>query len=342
MNRRKIGKPVEPRSIQNQNYNQTYLHHKTCQELFQKAESDETLWVRFEEIIYTDEMGKSNFYEEEMKTIEVSIITQSIMDYDRRMFSNMMEFTNNILDDSYYYRPYFLSFLISVDEVKENNYSMSFLRNEENLHQWFRAGFSDLNSDKDVLEFPGWFQTAASPIIYKRKTLFVEDKYLSPKVVEEINTLYDLGNNYCSTDKKIENMLATQFPSGYFHEARIYSVGNGNCVYLHGKNGSKKMRLLFDIEFHVGATPPRQLKVNKTKKAISAIRNFRPDCIVLSHWDSDHYMGCAYARYRIFNCTWVAPDCYDASPNARRLAKYLQIKKKLLVVTRGKSRIKKD
>ena len=202
-------------------------------------------------------MGKSNFYKEEMKTIEVSIITQSIMDYDRRMFSNMMEFTNNILDDSYYYRPYFLSFLISVDEVKENNYSMSFLRNEENLHQWFRAGFSDLNSDKDVLEFSGWFQTAASPIIYKRKTLFVEDKYLSPKVVEEINTLYDLGNNYCSADKKIENMLATQFPSGYFHEARIYSVGNGNCVYLHGKNGSKKMRLLFDIGFHVGATPPR-------------------------------------------------------------------------------------
>ena len=87
-------------------------------------------------------------------------------------------------------------------------------------------------------------------------------------------------------------------------------------------------------------TIPAQNVKNKIYRPIAqAIRHLKPHCIILSHWDSDHFYGCAYADMDIFRCRWFAPNL-DGKSNisAKRVAKYLQVLKNLILVDRSSGR----
>ena len=74
-------------------------------------------------------------------------------------------------------------------------------------------------------------------------------------------------------------------------------------------------------------------------RAVNAFRHLQPSCVVLSHWDMDHIIGCAYASQDIFNVKWIAPYLVSskdkkASINSIRLAHYLNALGNLCLVDR--------
>ena len=59
-----------------------------------------------------------------------------------------------------------------------------------------------------------------------------------------------------------------------------------------------------------------------------------PSFFILSHWHTDHFVGIYSAKKDYFDKDWFAPDCYDACVGAKRLAKYLDLKKHLFLAKR--------
>ena len=102
----------------------------------------------------------------------------------------------------------------------------------------------------------------------------------------------------------------------------------------------KEKRLLYDIgidnqvavKAEIGKMP------YSYQPSIRCIRKFAPSCLILSHWDADHYKACVYGGKSIFDCTWIAPDLKDASINAKRLEAYLYSIGKMMFVDRSAGR----
>lgn len=305
-------------------------HHKICELIFEMAENEEKLWIRIDHIFSDNDNVDLDVedYEKEVGIFtEISILTPSMLEYDQQMFRLLDE--GNFNDA---YRPYFLHFLIDMDKVEEK--AIKFITNLEKLNQWYEGSFrQDYNRD-DVIELPGYMEKTASPVIYSGRRLKVIDRLLSPKVVDDINATYSLGLSPCSKDIELNNELNGLLSGTDFTKARIYNVGTGNCIYLYGKNNYSNKRLLYDIGYHVSVIPAKFIPSTKAGRVAQAVRALRPNCIILSHWDSDHYKGCAYANKHIFECRWIAPNCDDASPNAKRLAKFLHTIGKLMIVDR--------
>ncbi len=220
-------------------------------------------------------------------------------------------------------------------DIKENLDSMGFLINPENINQWFVGSFNE-NSDGRV--FSGYIERIASPAEYKEHKIVICDRRLSKSVLSNINDVYDLGPNPCSGDAVIKTELGRILERPEFRKARIYNVGNGNCIYLKGRNSFGKLNLLYDIGYYC-TIPAKRIRNTSYQPSVNAIRHLRPQCIILSHWDSDHFFGCAYADTDIFRCKWITPNLdKNTNVSARRVARYLQVMKKIIFVDRASGR----
>lgn len=326
-------------------FNRDYqvLHHEICKFMFDCAEKGEELWIKIveQEDIVTRENTENNYKSDEVKPYyRLSVMTQTMLDYDHMMFNliseeNREEFTVENRYATNMYRPYFYSFLVDAAEFTED--STGFFTNPENKNQWFIGRFANSETENEGRIYSGYIERIASPAKYKDYKIEISDKRLSPAKIKEINEIYDLGSNPCSSDKDIENELVHILESPQFREARIYNVGNGNCIYLKGHNRFGKLRILYDIGYYCKIP---SMKINKTtyQPSVQAIRNLKPHCIILSHWDSDHFYGCAFAGYDIFRCKWFAPNLdADEEISAKRVAKYLQLLKNLFLVDRTRA-----
>ena len=315
------------------------LHHEICKLMFDCAEDGEELWIRIDEQDDTINLENIENYsiDEERPYYRVSILTQTMLDYDRMMLNLIAEenSSDNLGENGYatnMYRPFFYNFLI---DITENLDYIGFLTNPENINQWFVRSF---NEKREGRVFSGYIERIASPAEYKYHKIVICDKLLPKRVLSNINDVYDLGPNPCSRDAVIKMELSRILEKPKFEKARIYNVGNGNCIYLKGRNSFGKLNLLYDIGYYC-TIPAKRIKNTTYQPSVNAIRHLRPQCVILSHWDSDHFFGCAYADIDIFRCKWVTPNIdANTSVSARRVARYLQVMKKLILVDRTSGR----
>lgn len=332
-------------------FNYEYLHHSVCTKIFKGIETPKnSFWVQIDhDDMGIQEEGQRELYDFESSKsrsyIRLSIVSEKVLEYDNLIFgilsgenAPLKEFVKEA------YRPYFIEYYLDIRKLCKTQ--KDFLSEEAFHGTWFKARFTtdkEQNSE-DGISFDGVFASSASPVKYKRKKLLIDDSRVDSDEINKIDATYQLSDDYCSDDYTIEKKLKSMFSDVTFSKVRIYKVGNANCIYCHGrtttKNGSKKKRLLYDIGFDTLESFRADLKKMPLpyEKLFRSIRNFTPTCVMLSHWDTDHYKACVYAKKDIFECSWIAPDFTDASANAKRLGVYLYRLNRITFVNRTPSR----
>lgn len=303
------------------------LHHEKCEKFFGEIEKGESIYINVERIVSEDENSRQ-FIEElslnNIQDVRVSLLTEKIIDYDLEMFSreDRTELVNK-------YRPYFTSFIVSLEDNS--------IQDIESLGVgWYEGRF--LRQEEGVFEegilLDGILETSASPVNYlKGKLLVFTNRAIKKSVLNKINSMYDPRKFGYTSSSDVENILNDAWVSDFPYKIDIYNVGHGNADYIRGS----KHRILYDIGYNYRSFPRRHN--SKYLRAVNAFRHLQPSCVVLSHWDMDHIIGCAYASQDIFNVKWIAPYLVSskdkkASINSIRLAHYLNALGNLCLVDR--------
>ena len=305
------------------------MHHYIVESILEELEeTNKEIWLEIDYEHLSEIYDNGEILSE--GDVKASIITNSMLQYDSMIFWLLEdgELRNAV---ETFYRPYFVEYLIDIKSIDQRFIHELLDRgNETNI---FRCQFAEDNV-VDERAVQGYLVSSASPIVLKGKKLVINDK-LNDKEKEILEDTYKIKGKYCSSGAEVIRTLQNIFPNVLFNKARIYKVGNGNSIYIYGKSNGKRRRLLYDIGIDYGTTIYRDS--SKMKKeyqpAVNSIRNLQPHAVIISHWDSDHYMGCVYARKEIFNCKWIAPDFEKASKNAKRLGKYMYLRNKLLMLS---------
>lgn len=254
--------------------------------------------------------------------ISFSLLSDAVIQYDAQFFRNTEQYTDQVISRSY--RPYFLSFIVSGEMITVEQ--MQMLRSG-----WFECIHADngTDSDKDGILLTGTLVTSASPVSrIENWQLRFTNRALPATVLADIHNTYDpslfpiCGN--------VQKFLEDAWEEDTIQYIDIYNVGKGNADYICGK----KHRILYDIGYDYMHRPKAIAKQDPFSKAVAAIRNLKPHCVILSHWDLDHIIGCAYAPQRIFTVKWIAPTLDKDKINAIRLARYLNIYGNLALVDR--------
>ena len=322
-------------SLNVHNYRNT--HHNLCKLMFHDVKHSDEVWIQIDDIYSSNENLDS---ENPKNFVRVSLLNQNMLDYDRNMFqllsseNEYQELARNV------FRPYFLHFLIDVTKIDEK--SITFISNPENLGQWFKGEFLKKENDPDMMEnlMKGLIESSASPVHYEKHTLIIKNIHLGSIILKEINDTYDAPSIGVRSDKYVNNELKHIFNNTKFSKVRVYNVGNGNCIYIKGLDGKKPKNLLYDIGYHNRTYPGSVLGRTSYERSIHAIRSFSKhlDSIILSHWDLDHVLGCAYAPQYLFHRKWIAPNFPTNEKiviGARRLAIYLDRIGSLILVDRN-------
>lgn len=298
-------------------------HHMKCLNFFSSIQNGDEIYIHLDNLI-----AENKLY------VRATLLSNEMILYDEEILATDNE-RNNLL---YQYRPYFASFLIPVsqDLIKK-------LKQIENV--WYKGRFlstqSELQSSENELVLDGILETSASPVNYLQgKLLIFKNKSLNQSEIIKINSTYKITIFSTTSNTSIENYLNTAWNQDYLNTIDIYNVGHGNADYIRGSNN----RILYDVGYSYRKYP--KLSHFPYSRAATAIRYMKPSYVVLSHWDIDHIIGCAYAEQSLFAKKWIAPNLRsssDSSPsiNAIRLALYLKLLGNLYLVDRdqGQSKI---
>lgn len=324
------------------------FHHKACEKIFLDIEkSEQPFWVQIDHFdgdqldIYDGEGRYSTGF------IRLSVLSEKALEYDYFAFqilSRAVDVSSDLRKlIKEIYRPYFIEYYIESSQLTR--------RQKEELNStilsdsgWFNARFVSIedNRAERTRQFDGVFSYSASPVIYKKRRLEIIDKVRGYN--SRLSPVYTPIN--ASPDKEIEQELKAIFKDTVLNKVKIYKIGNGNCVYSYGTNAKNKeaKRLLYDIGFDNSSAVRACIHSMKVpyQPSIDSIRKLVPSCIILSHWDADHYKACAYAGNAIYDCRWIAPTLDNStkgtSTNAKRLAQYLFHINKLMLVQRTTQR----
>lgn len=302
-------------------------HNDKCHMIFRHIEEGAPLYISVEQTLpedMSDEMYKEDMPLDDMQYVRITLLTEEMMNYDLEMFQ--MEDRIELLKK---YRPYFASFIVSLQDNKIDDIKLL-------GRNWFLGQFFSVEefvSDEGIL-LKGILETSASPINYlEGKLLVFTNRALQEDVLDQINDVYDPHNFTYTASLDIEKTLNDSWGGDLLKTIDIYNIGHGNADYLRGLNH----RILYDIGYNYRSFPGYHN--GKYLKAVNAIRKFKPSCVILSHWDMDHIIGCAYADQNIFSKKWIAPYLVsstdnNATANSIRLAHYLKVLGNLCLVDR--------
>lgn len=302
-------------------------HEEKCHRIFNDIINGERLYIRIERTVSEDESGKiyiEDISSEDTQYIRVSLLTDEVLEYDIEMFRR--EDRRELLNK---YRPYFISFLVPLEDNRLSD--IEFLRDGWHIGQFVNA--EEFVTGEGVL-LSGILETSASPVNYLDGRLLVfTNKAIKKSLLDKINNTYDPHKFAYTSSSDIEKVLNNAWVGDFPDTIDIYNVGHGNADYIRGS----KHKILYDIGYNYRSLPG--YRHSKYWRAVDEIRKFQPSCVILSHWDLDHIIGCAYARQDIFSKKWVAPYLVsskdqNATPNSIRLAHYLKILGNLCLVDR--------
>mgnify|MGYP002672818691 CR=1 FL=1 len=332
-------------------YDLKNLHQAVCKNMFKKIgnsyKNNTYLWVAMD--VDADEQTEqsqlnSSFIEESRRSIKLEIISSEILSYDGYIFDMLRDTPGSTRESiKEIYRPYLVEYYVELKKLGEQQ--RTFLQQMYNMKGWYKAKLADMTTDmdtKDSIIFEGVFAHSASPVEYENKKLVICDKRVDSGAMNKINSKYNMDEIGFTSDADIQNELKKIFKDVRFQTTRIYKVGNGNCIYNYGKNRIIRKRFFYDIGFdmHVNVDANSKKTEEKYKAALKNIRRAKPHCIILSHWDEDHFRGCVYAKKDIFDTRWIAPNIKNSEQkgNAKRLLIYLHRIGSLMVVKRGYAR----
>ena len=265
----------------------------------------------------------------EEQDITISLVNSKMLDYDELLYSDDEESFKN-------YKPYYASVVVnnSIDNIKK-------LRNIKS--GWNIAKFVMGNKEffyeklEEYIEMEGILELSASPVNYiSGKIIFFTNKAIPYEDLVKINNIYDSSRlEIAQNDENVQNVLENVWKNDIPKKIDIYNIGHGNADYIRGNHN----RILYDIGYNYRSYPNR----NNTRycRAVNALRKLKPDCVILSHWDMDHIIGCAYANQSLFNVKWIAPVFVQGeknSINSIRIAKYLKKLNNLILVNRDEQR----
>ena len=297
--------------------------------LRQRPDDDPWIFVRVEQINYSNvEVGVA-------ESVELSVFSKKIYEYDKETI--LAERDDLSIKN---YRPFFVSILIPIDDKKK------LLFFTELRDRWMPAVIDlrdkEIPGDERRNVFDATLVCSASPFQIDRFRLRIVTG-MGPFLFngKDINDLvkkdYDASimNNCVADDDDIESELnAAWSPSGYDY-IDIYNVGHGNADYIVGG----RRRILYDIGYQYRKLP--SLTASLFPKATRSFAALRPSLVIISHWDSDHFMGCVYLDDAAFDVKWIAPTLTSASDktfslNSFRLAAFLKATGKLMLIDRTK------
>ena len=274
---------------------------------------------------FNDEISDLSELEQPTKVAKLNILSRDIWDYDTRLFGETEE------SDSYNRpRMYFCNYIIYMDKQSDR---AAFYRLKEMQEDWFCASFL---KGSNGTEYHGEIEHSGSPVVYYKRALYITDHRLSASKLNCINYKYSKGIKAPSTDLFVHSQLNAWLQDIHFTEAKIFRVGNANLINITGKNekNGQKFEAIYDVGYH-----SKEYQDDIRIRYGCAVRRFKkitPDIVFLSHWDDDHIIGCVYADEKLFDCQWFAPEIEkQKSLGAKRLAKYLSVKKKLTIIKRN-------
>lgn len=333
-------------------------NHEICHEMFWNAfRGRSKLYIQIKDLRFdnntfshrSDKIADRNTIggdvENEVITLQCSLLTLQMLDYDIMMFRAM----NDTEDEEYreeaqrFYRPYLFSYVAEINREKyerlrklQSKIERNPLNEEDepSPYLWLACTFNPY-INIPTIDLSGYVVQSASNINKIMADLYIIENEDTP--VETVNSILDgyKLSSFCLKDdfsflKAIEN----KFGNHRLLTIDVFKIGNGNCVYAQGVDSN--VGFFYDIGFNY-RHQPQKIAPGVTYSYIDTMKEVyakKPSFLILSHWDMDHIAGSVAASKDFFEKDWFAPDCYDACTDAQRLAKYLDLKKHLFLAKR--------
>lgn len=334
-----------------------FTNHEICHEMFKNAfRGKSRMFIQIQDLskyIPFKENDGDSLNSEEVVTLYCSLLTLEMLSYDGLMFNAMKDTEDEDYKNAAikHYRPYLFGF---VAEINRNKYEeIKKLQKElgkdekiglntkgsENPYIWMECKLNTYIPDN--INISGYILQSASNIEKIRADVTIIENYDTPwfynELIKDILDTYDISSSCHVDDDKFIQMIEDNIGNEMVKFIDVYKTGNSNCIFVNNVNGG----FFYDIGFnckHKSDELSSGKSYNYTSTMKEIIKN-KPSFFILSHWHTDHFVGIYSAKKDYFDKDWFAPDCYDACVGAKRLAKYLDLKNRLFLVSRSKGRL---
>ena len=354
-----------------------FTHHEVCDKMFENVfQGKSKVFIQMPDL-REREFSEYDKYTDNQKSIllQCSLLTLPMLHYDRMMLSaipnnrddygyrpyffsfiaeinrnefqrlqdiqNQISSNNKVKDeDSYFWTE--CTFVPDERFDSNSGYSrnnslnnLSYYDTGDSLH--FRLNgyviqsiIQDSTLDKQVNQ-------NARPVKTIKKPLYIlSGTGISLDDIKLIVDTYEIPKA-CEKDDKFNWLIKDKIGNRMVSYVDVYRIGNGNCVFVKIEDNDEGF--FYDIGFNCKQRL-REIEDGRTDNYFQIIQEIvknKPSFFILSHWDLDHILGISAANEKYFTVDWFAPDCYDACIEAKRLAKYLDVKNHLFRVKRKDS-----
>ena len=354
-----------------------FTHHEVCDKMFENVfQGKSKVFIQMPDL-REREFSEYDKYTDNQKSIllQCSLLTLPMLHYDRMMLSaipnnrddygyrpyffsfiaeinrnefqrlqdiqNQISSNNKVKDeDSYFWTE--CTFVPDERFDSNSGYSrnnslnnLSYYDTGDSLH--FRLNgyviqsiIQDSTLDKQVNQ-------NARPVKTIKKPLYIlSGTGISLDDIKLIVDTYEIPKA-CEKDDKFNWLIKDKIGNRMVSYVDVYRIGNGNCVFVKIEDNDEGF--FYDIGFNCKQRL-REIEDGRTDNYFQIIQEIvknKPSFFILSHWDLDHILGISAANENYFTVDWFAPDCYDACIEAKRLAKYLDVKNHLFRVKRKDS-----
>ena len=270
---------------------------------------------------------------DDVNYITISLVTPQMAYTDNEFFGENYRNQNDLWKSEY--RPYYYEFstvLNTKDSMLVNEY---YFQNE-----WFRARLVRSEKDKQlmysncvtkpaigdyvqgVVNFGG--SESFSDVLF----LVFESELIKDSVRKGLADLYSVNlNQQQSPDAYLKTTFGEHKDK---YSVNVLNVGQANCIHI--KNIRSNASMFFDIG--------RPLKGYKTKSGwvrnadlksgksivttLGLLDKYKPDCIIISHWHSDHFAAYIHLRDIGKGKKWIVPPITKKTiTSAIRLIRFL-------------------
>ena len=289
---------------------------KNEEEIFLKI-SDSNQY--FEKHIYNDNGENINVKNDEIddnRPMYLTILTKNSIDYDYYNLNTEERYNSEYYDKEY--KPYLMYYVVdNIDEIKKIKEI-----NSRSNGDWITVKYvknDNRHNEEECIKgnlFLNYF------LKNNNKCLQILSFDIDLDVLKRIKVIYDIDfEKYNIGEKVINNININTIPE----KIKVYNVGHGNINLISGQ----KSCILFDIGCHRGYNNKWQSEQNYNG-ICSSLKNIKPDCVVISHWDIDHYKGYGVLDKKVFSVPWIVPSLLgNSGENIYRLLIYMNIKKSL-------------
>ena len=208
---------------------------------------------------------------------------------------------NNALD--YIFKPYLYVACFKRSSIENKQLDLI----KGNPDKTFKLKIEFPNKEYSDDNYSDCLVFSASPQKMKRiKTLWNELALENHASVSTKSAVSISAHNDCSTiSDKMDSCLSSDI------SLNIYRVGQGN--FISGHNMTNDAHFLFDCGIPLFSQIGRAKKGSKSKKDevdYDFIKGLRPQLIMISHWDYDHYSG----LFSLPRCVWENEEFCVVAP----------------------------